>query len=258
MKMTDQTPKRGTSAPKEAPVPSDYHRRQYDGMYDSSREMFEFMEACLSGSPDGLSILDAACGGGANAFHMAQKWPSSSITGVDRKPELIAYAAARHRDSSIARAHFICDDLFNLHHRFGTRAFDITTFYHTMMMFDPDTYPSVLQSLIAVTKRWVFLNSLFTDKKMDVSSDIRLYVPCDEYVENRVTYNTLCIDRFTRVAKQLGALDVRVRDYQIRIDLPGPPEGGLGTYTVRTQDGDRLQFSGSVLLPWKYVALRLS
>ena len=48
-----------------------------------------------------------------------------------------------------------------------------------------------------------------------------------------------------------------MRDFEIELDLSGPVEGGLGTYTRKLEDGRRLQFSGALWLPWKFVAIRL-
>jgi hypothetical protein len=60
-----------------------------------------------------------------------------------------------------------------------------------------------------------------------------------------------------RIAAHLGAQEVVFRDFEISIDLTGPAEGGIGTYTKRLEDGRRLQFSGAVFMPWKFAALRL-
>jgi hypothetical protein len=65
------------------------------------------------------------------------------------------------------------------------------------------------------------------------------------------------VDRFRRVAAALDVKEVIFRDFEISIDLEGPAEGGIGTYTAKLADGHRLQFSGAVFMPWKFAALRL-
>ena len=42
-----------------------------------------------------------------------------------------------------------------------------------------------------------------------------------------------------------------------KVDLPKPEHGGMGTYTETTASGRRIQLSGPLLLPWKFIALRL-
>jgi hypothetical protein len=65
------------------------------------------------------------------------------------------------------------------------------------------------------------------------------------------------MERFERIALRLGAKEVIFRDFEISIDLTGPAAGGIGTYTRKLEDGNRLQFSGAVFMPWKLAALRL-
>lgn len=235
---------------------SRYHRRQYRKPYESTRALMNFMHECI-GHFDGLKILDAACGAGANVLHMLRRWPHVHITGVDLRAEAVAFAQ-RHIPKKFAqRTLFRTGDILKLPEYFAPRQFDITTLMQTLLLFDRETYPRLLESIFAVTRSWVFLSSLFTDYEMDVESRIYLHVPSDEYPSGNVSYNTFAVSSFARVCKALGARKVLWRDFDISVDLEPPTAKGLGTYTVSLANGKRLQFSGCVSMPWKFVAIQM-
>jgi hypothetical protein len=88
---------------------------------------------------------------------------------------------------------------------------------------------------------------------MDVVMDLWDYV--------KGASDRICIfdaDHFKERCLRQGAKEVIYKPFEIGIDLAPPPGGGAGTWTQRTHDGRRLQFSGAVHLPWHFCALRLS
>ena len=236
----------------------EYHTRQYDSMYESTCGLLEFMEECV-GEIGEKRIIDGACGAGANVYHMLKRWPACYVTGVDINAELLDFARSKVPIQSERRCRYEQVNLFDLPNHYSSNAFDLATLIQTLGCgwFGPDEYPEVLRALVQVTSRWIFLISLFTEKRMDVTAQIRDYVRFREDARETITYSIFCMSRFRRVCKQLGVKEVIFRDFWINIDLVGPPEGGIGTYTVKLEDGRRLQFSGAVFMPWKFVGLRL-
>ncbi len=234
----------------------EYHERQYRQIYDQTERLFEFIDETVGGVK-GQSILDVACGAGANVFHMLRRWPMCKVTGLDRDETLLDYGRAQVLPEAAARCDYVQANFFDLPEPYASEAFNITTFMHTLLFFGPDEYAGVLQRLISVSSDWVFISSLFTDKRMDVMAQIRDYARFGEDSKEYHTYSTFCVDRFRRVAAALGVKEVIFRDFEISIDLEGPEEGGIGTYTAKLADGHRLQFSGAVFMPWKFAALRL-
>jgi SAM-dependent methyltransferase len=239
----------------------EYHRRQYDQCYEATRCLFEFIDDTV-GEVGSRKILDVACGAGANVHHMLQRWRESNVTGLDRDEVLLDYARARVLPQDASRCDYVPADFFDLPRLYEPDTFSVTTLMQTLQFFGPDEYAEVLRTLIKVTRDWVFVSSLFTDKRMDVVAGIRDYTRFaeDSFIQDSrqlIFYNTFCMDRFRRVSAQLGVKQVIFRDFDIGIDLTGPAQGGIGTYTERLADGRRLQFSGAVFMPWKLAALRL-
>jgi len=137
-------------------------------------------------------------------------------------PELfLEYARGRTLPDNASRCDYRRANLFELPKLYESGAFNITTLMQTLLLFGPDEYPEVLRSLMQVTRDWIFLSSLFTDKRMDVTAQIRDYVRFGEDSQEHISYNTSCMDRFRRVATQLGAKEVIFRDFEISMDLTG-------------------------------------
>lgn len=234
-----------------------YHLRQYEAMYETTRWLMQLVDDVEAPRP-GDRILDVACGAGANCFHMARHWPDARVVGVDLDDELLSIARQRVPADLAGRLAYQSADMFALDARFPDRPFAYTSLMHTLLLYPIDDCPKILRALFAVTRRWVVLSSLFNDKRMDVQAHIRDYVRYGDDTRQEHIYTVLCAQRFRETCLRLGARDVVFRDFEIGIDLQGPPEGGLGTYTRRLDDGRRLQFSGALYLPWKFVAIRLA
>jgi hypothetical protein len=69
-------------------------------------------------------------------------------------------------------------------------------------------------------------------------------------------YNIYSIRRFRDECLARGAREVVVHDFEIDVDLP-PTFAGMQTYTMALADSRRLQCSGPLMMPWKFVAVRV-
>jgi len=55
----------------------------------------------------------------------------------------------------------------------------------------------------------------------------------------------------------LGARTVHAHDFEIGIDLPRESPHHMGTFTLRLENGKRLQLSGAVIMSWKIIQIDL-
>jgi hypothetical protein len=104
---------------------------------------------------------------------------------------------------------------------------------------------------------YVVTNSLFTDALVGVKIEVTQYN--DESLAEKVgpvPYNIYCLDRFCAECHRAGASSVVSTDFEIDVDLPRPAHRHMGTYTEKLESGRRLQISGPLLMPWKFVLLR--
>lgn len=235
----------------------EYHQKQYATPYRSTVRLMEFIERILGDEPVG-ELLDAACGAGANAFHMAQRWPKVSVTGMDQDADLVAFARQHAAQTPPGNRQFQTGDLCHAASLFRPKQFRYCTFIHTLFLFTPEEYPDILKNLLAVTREWIFISSLFGNHNLDVVCEIRDYTRPQAGGKKPLNYVILDERRFADRCQELGVKEVRFEEFSIDIDLSPPAEGGLGTHTVKDAQGQRLQFSGPVFMPWKFAALKVA
>lgn len=230
-----------------------YHEAQHHTPYRSTVHLAEF----LSGLPDVANgdALDVPCGACGVMTYLGPRFPGLRWTGIDIAGKSLFGIARAALDRVCVAAELLTGDFYQLAHAVGGRQFDLVLCTQTLFCL-PDFEPLVEQ-LCAVARRWVVITSLFTDWNIDVKIEATDYT-LPPGVQGPFRYNVLSLPRFLTWCAGRGWDQHVVRDFEIDVDLPAPPARGLGTHTIRTADGGRLQASGPILLPWKFVALRRS
>lgn len=238
----------------------DYHRRQFAEPYRSTLALRQFVRETLTDCDRPYQALEVGCGAGANLYHLGQLLTRTRWVGVDIAThffELGRELIAEMGGTPIS-IEFLSGDFYKLTEQFSPRSFDLV-FSIQVLSWVPE-YESLLPQLLAMARPGghVFVTSLFTDFLMDVDIQITQY-PAAEFGSGKgpYPYNIYCFDRFRERCKELGAADVTAKDFEIDIDLPPPADRQLGTYTRRLEGGRRLQCSGPLLMPWKFVAVRM-
>lgn len=117
-------------------------------------------------------------------------------------------------------------------------------------------YEPLLAPLLAMVKPggYVVISSLFTDAL--VGAKIELTQHADRFfktADREIFYDVYCLERFRSVVKGLGATSICVEDFAIDCDLPKPTHCHMGTYTEKFVDRRRLQVSGPLSMPWKFI-----
>lgn len=230
----------------------DYHRRQFEQPYRSTVQFGRFISELIGN--DGGAALDVGCGAGANIYHLAPVLPGLDWTGIDIAGEELfgigrSFLRTRNLDVNLIEG-----DFYNLKGYVGERKFDVVLSAQTMLIL-PE-YEEFLEQLLAVTGKWLFLSSLFTEFNVDVNIEVKDYT-WPEGCQDPYHYNVYSISRFKAACEANGCKEFITRDFEIDIDLPVPPSGGFGTYTRKADNGKRLQFSGPIFQPWKFVAVRI-
>ena len=150
---------------------------------------------------------------------------------------------------------FIKSDFYKLEDKFGKGSFDIALSIQTLSWLP--SYNRAVEQLLAVSRKWVFITSLFSDFFVDVITNVHQYP--DQDWDSKVepfNYNIYSIDRFSHFCMKNGAKEVHHEDFVIDIDLTKPKEKVMGTYTIKDKKGSRMQFSGPLYMPWKFVAIK--
>ncbi|MGA6987651.1 MAG: class I SAM-dependent methyltransferase [Terriglobales bacterium] len=230
----------------------DYHQRQFAKPYRSTSYLGEFIRSLIG--PTQGEALDIACGAGANIFHLSQMIPGFHWSGVDIAGEVLFPIGSPFFNSKGLELDLKAGDFYKLEDYFGGKKFDLVLAIHTFSSLE--SYDALLDQLLSVTRGWLFATSMFTDFNVDVNIEVKDYT-WPEDCPNPGNYNVYSLSRFRKACEAKGCKQFVSRDFVIDVDLPPPENGGLGTYTRKLEDGQRLQFSGPIFLPWKVVGVRM-
>ena len=222
----------------------DYHRRQFATTYRSTFYLGNFIRS-LIGSTQG-DALDVACGAGANIFHFAEMIPGFHWSGVDIAGDVLFPIGTPFFRSKGLNVDLKAGDFYRLKNYFGGRQFDLTLAIQTFLTIE--SYDALLDQLLSVSRGWLFVSSMFTDFDVDVNIEVTDYT-WPEDCPNPGNYNVYSLSRFRSICEARGCKQFTSSDFVIDVDLPPPENRGLGTYTRRLDDGQRLQFTGPIFLP---------
>lgn len=227
-----------------------YHRRQLEEPYRSTVHLARFMKSILP-DPDG-EALDVACGTGVNILHLSPEFPRLRWTGVDYAGEKLYPVSRPYFQKANLNPELITGDIYKLTTLFPKRRFPVVLCAHTLICLP--NYEQVVEQILDVMEGWLFISSLFTDSDIDAHIDVIDYTR-EDGVRVPQYYNVYSLRRFQKFCEDRGAQEFVAQDFEIDIDLPKTTDG-RGTYTRTLMDGRRLQFTGPVWLPWKYVAVK--
>jgi len=211
----------------------------------------ELIELCLENDS---MVLDACCGLGDLLYFLAQLNPNARFLGVDKAEFLIDEARTHFADNP--NVTFEAGDIYALADQFGKKSFDLSVCKQTLSWLP--SYEKPVEELMSVTRRAIFISSLFYDGRIDFETRVREYTTDAGRDGYNAFYNVYSFPVFREFCLQRGAKDVVGFNFNIDIDLPRPANPDrMGTYTVRLQSGERLQISGALLMPWKIVRIDL-
>jgi SAM-dependent methyltransferase len=230
----------------------DYHRRQFENPYRSTVRLGQFIKSLVADAHG--EALDVACGAGANIYYLAQLMPGLRWTGFDVAGDVLFKVASPFLIARNLEVEFVAGDFYRLGSYFGDKKFDLVLLTQTLLVVAD--YETLLDQLMAVSKGWLVLSSLFTDFKVDVRTAALDYT-WPEKVQGPYHYNVYSIDRFRAACEARGCKEFFTQDFEIDVDLPVSAGGGFGTYTRKLEDGTRLQFTGPIFQPWKFVGVRM-
>jgi len=199
-----------------------------------------------------VRILDACCGIGHIIYWLRQISPQSTFAGFDSTPYLIDEAKQLCPYDNVE---FKVADVHKLHEVYEPKSFDITINWKTLSWLP--RYEPAMKELVQVTRQHIFLSSLFFDGDIDFEIKVREYQSEAGKEGFNAYYNVYSYPRFEDYCYSLGAKAVVPSDFEIGIDLPPPAYNRMGTYTVRLEDGRRLQICGAVVHNWKVIRIDL-
>lgn len=229
-----------------------YHVRQFREPYRSTVHLARFIRSLVT-DPHG-EALDVACGAGANISYLGQALPGYGWTGMDLAGDVLFPIARQEFSERQLDVSLVEGDFYRLTELFTGKQFDLVLSIQTLMGIP--SYEAALDQLLAVTKGWLFVTTLLTDFPVDTRTEVMDYGrPAD--CQGPFYYNVYSLERFRAYCEARGCRQFVSQDFEIDIDLPRPPSYGMTTHTQALANGKRLQFSGPLHMPWKFVGIRM-
>jgi SAM-dependent methyltransferase len=221
-----------------------YHSRQYEEPYRSTVFAIRHLKEHAGFSADSsYRVLDVGCGGGANLHWLAREFPKCDFVGIDVSADLIRLAGEKNRD--VKNVKFLDMD-FREARTLGK--FDFVLSFQVLSWLSVKEAFDLMEAKFSLAERGVFLTSLFCRQNLDYEIRVK-----DHYQGKEHFYNIYALDGMRERAARRGFGLSGLQEFDIDVDLPGEGVEGIGTYTVRSAEGRRLQFSGCLHLPWHFL-----
>lgn len=219
-----------------------YHFVQFDKIYSSTVDLVEFINKNISFYPD--TVLDFACGAGANTFYLSKKFSKAKLTGIDIDNKLIRFAnnqKLKHKNKNIV---FKKIDGFKFNQRF-----DLACSFQSLSFISGSIYKP-LKHLIKLSKKGIAFSTLIHNGPIDAKIQINDF--SDKKQLFSTPYNILSMVRITEILKSNNFNNINYLEWQIPIDLIFTG-AGMGSKTIDTMNKKKLIVSGPIILPYGFV-----
>jgi len=221
---------------------------------DDKQELDKFLEEIISPiiTNKKLKIFDSCCGIGHISYLLSNISPESTFFGIDQSEYLIDVAKEISKNKK--NLSFIVGDVSDFSNKLH-KEFDISINWKTLSWLP--YYDQMIKDLVSMTKKYIFISSLFYDGDIDFEIKVREFKK--ELGKERFNsfYNVYSLPRFKEFVFGLGIKNIEVYNFDINIDIPQPPIDQMGTYTIRLENSKKLQISGAVVMYWKVIRIDL-
>ena len=115
-------------------------------------------------------------------------------------------------------------------------------------------WKKAIDKIIELNPNWFALSSLFYEGRIEFQVKVLDYERMDDAGRNdEAYYNIYSLPIIEDYLRTKGYKTFVAEPFSIDIDIEKPNNMDMGTYTIKTVSGDRLQVSGAMLMPWYFV-----
>lgn len=222
-----------------------YHMEQYKNPKYYTLKLLEYFKE-WNIFDDTKTVIDFACGGGANISLFASIYNDINFCGVDLNEKYINFAIENKKYNNID---FYVDDMSSKNMKINK--YDGALCLQTLSWLTFTDYKKTLNNIIKMNPNWMLFTSLYYDGPVDTKIQIKDYTRNMGNKKYRTSYyNIYSLGEFeTYLNKHNYYIDKNI-PFEMDYDLERPIEKGMGTYTKKLLDNSRIQISGPLLMPW--------
>jgi ubiquinone/menaquinone biosynthesis C-methylase UbiE len=197
-----------------------------------------------------LKILDACCGIGHITNLLSEISNKSEVVGIDQTEYLIKDAKKELKNKE--NILFELGDIYKIKKKYKKK-FDVTVNWKTISWLP--YYDQMLKDLVYMTKKHIFLSSLFYDGDIDFEIKVREFKKESGKKKFNSYYNVYSLPQFKKFVYNLGVKNIKVYNFDIEKDIEKSSIDRMGTYTEKLENGKRLQISGAIVMFWKIIRI---
>lgn len=227
----------------------DYHEKQFKEPYRSTVVFTDWIDSLLD-LTNTSTICDLACGEGANLLYLAKRYPEIDFVGIDLNPDLIEWGNQIMKNNKILNVKMTVGDLYKFSEK-NKGKFDGILLFQTLSWLPEFREP--IKKMVSLNPKWIGATSLFFDGNINCNIEIQDYTePLGGKKYKETYYNVYSLKLVENLFREMG-YTLFYTPFEIDIDLEKPKNGGMGTYTIKTEAGKRLQLSGPLLMNWYFI-----
>ncbi len=172
-----------------------FNLRKMQQYFENKQELDKYLEKLITPYIESkkVKILDAPCGIGHLSYFLSNISPKSSFLGIDQTQYLIEKANTLCKKENIK---FEIADIYDLPKKFK-KEFDITINWKTISWLP--YYDKCIESLFQITKKHIFLSSLFYDGDIDFEIKVREFRKESGKEDYNSFYNILQLTKIQRI-----------------------------------------------------------
>ena len=115
-------------------------------------------------------------------------------------------------------------------------------------------YKEEIKCLSEYNANWIAMSSLFFEGDIDFDIVVKEYNRNDTNAEYRKSYyNVYSLQRIKEEFYKYGYKNFNYKKFDIDVYIPIKSKSSMCTYTIKTVDGNRIQISGALLMPWYFI-----
>lgn len=226
-----------------------FHMGQYDRPYRSTVKFLEYLQTQIKKTDN--TILDLGCGAGAVLkYLMRDKNLFSEGVGIDINEEMIDVGNKILKERNIDNCELRAGDFFQLK-REDFKKLDGVISLQTFNILP--NYLDIAQCMCRLEPSWIAFSTLGFEGLIDYEIRLHDYTKSKDGEYAEVFYNIYSLLRMKEHFSSLGYSKFNYIEFEMDIDLPQTNKMGRGTYTVKTEQGKRIQVSGGMMMPWYFV-----
>jgi ubiquinone/menaquinone biosynthesis C-methylase UbiE len=226
-----------------------YHLRQFNNPKESTLRFYTFIKKNLLSSK---KVVDIAAGAAAATCFFASKATNTQFTALDINYKLLKIGKKFAKKKKISNIVFKKQDLYKLKSNFEYDGGGVILL-QTLSWLSEIKKP--LRCIFRLQPNWLALSSLFYE------GDITCKIQIHEHKLNRKRfYNIYSIPELERIADSNNYFIKKISNFNINFDIKKSKDPDfMGTYTRTLINSNntksRIQISGPLLLPWKFILL---